>query len=56
MRPMAVAHRMQPDLNPAVRSVLEVLAAFGTESWDGDMPKSQKSLHDPLTGDAASAK
>lgn len=56
MRPMAVAHRMQPDLNPAVRSVLEVLAAFGTESWGGEMPKSQKSLHDPLIRDAASAK
>lgn len=29
MRPMAVAHRLQPDLNPAVASVLAVLAAFG---------------------------
>ena len=32
MRPMAVAHRLQPDLNPAVASVLEVLAAFGNVS------------------------
>lgn len=31
MRPMAVAHRLQPDLNPAVDSVLKVLAEFGSE-------------------------
>lgn len=31
MRPMAVAHRFQPDLNPAVRRVLDVLFAFGNE-------------------------
>lgn len=29
MRPMAVAHRLQADLNPAVSSVLDVLMAFG---------------------------
>ena len=31
MRPMAVAHRLQPDLNPAVDSVLKVLAEFRSE-------------------------
>ena len=31
MRPMAIAYRLQPDLNPAVDSVLKVLAEFGSE-------------------------
>ena len=39
MRPMAVAHRVQPDLNPAVCSVLEVLSVFGNEHRGGEMQK-----------------
>jgi len=30
LRPMAVAHRQSPTLNPAIASVLQVLAEFGT--------------------------
>jgi len=32
MRPMAIAHRQLPTLNPATASVLTVLAEFGNQA------------------------